>query len=891
MKGEFKRKGLSTSGSGETGDIGAPAERYEEVNELVKQLEENLFMIRGGNYNFKTYDGKNKGEEAEKWLQQFLPYISRWKDELILSYIAVSLEGRAGIWYEGARGEEINNYQEFEKEFRRIFCKKTEYQTGELFKLLNTTISLNNIFEHFSKIRNVWKKTNIGFEEVHQEILKNFSGWVGTELENVKNFKELLDKALEVEEKYVKNSKRRIGQKLTEEGRGKDKKNATITSKTLDRKNKSIACYVCAGPHYAFSCPRRRDKLSNSSGNNNERRESRVVDSPRRKDQNSNNTEVKELNSTEMKTILIEDGDVAEEGLYLDIELNEQRISAYLDNGADRGYIDRLFALNNNFKLEETGREMEVSFAKEKERIKEVKAKGNIIYEGKIKNLEFTVVDDLNENLIFGRTIFNALGIDISYRDQVVRIGEDYTIPFTDCVRSRIKVKKDITLKPQEVCVIEIESPNRMGYIEGETKEVQTAEATIVGPTTTSIPVVNVTNREVKLARGLDPLKSGIVIKEIDKLLKEDKIQESNSLWNSPIVMVRKADKSYRMCIDFRKINEITVKELTPPPLLEDCLDCLVKARIFSVIDLKDGYHQILLDQCSRKYTAFTTPIGKFEFKRMPFGLTNAPSTFQKYMNSILSRVARWLMFLSEYDFDIVYNPGSKNNAADTMSRICTISLSNNYLLNEDGEEKLGEEEKVKQIHKLLGHAGIESTYLQSTDYCTRWCEAIAVKNKEAKIVAKFLLDKIVLRYGPPKIIRSDRGTEFLNEVIKELKEVMKIKWSYTLPYNPQANGLVERTNQSIIRKLIMIRERNPGKLEPRWFGPFIVSEKYMNGGYKVRSLEKDVEYVLTRKDLKKIGEEDRYDSILLDQEEFKGEGMLPDKVVSKPHIILNPHS
>lgn len=129
--------------------------------------------------------------------------------------------------------------------------------------------------------------------------------------------------------------------------------------------------------------------------------------------------------------------------------------------------------------------------------------------------------------------------------------------------------------------------------------------------------------------------------KQISEMLSQGIIKESNSPYNSPLWIVpKKADNSgkqkWRIVIDYRKLNEVTVSDKFPIPNIDNILEKLGKAQYFTTLDLAKGFHQILVKPEDRRKTAFSTPFGHYEYIRMPFGLKNAPSTFQRLMNSIL---------------------------------------------------------------------------------------------------------------------------------------------------------------------------------------------------------------------------------------------------------------
>jgi len=140
----------------------------------------------------------------------------------------------------------------------------------------------------------------------------------------------------------------------------------------------------------------------------------------------------------------------------------------------------------------------------------------------------------------------------------------------------------------------------------------------------------------------------------VDQLLKQGVIRESSSPWASPIVLVRKKNGKIRACIDYRKLNAVTVKDAYPIPSTQECLDALSGAVYFSTLDMTSGYNQIPVREQDIPKTALVTRQGLFEFKTMPFGLTNAPATFQRVME-IAMRGLQWTSCLIYLDDIIIF--------------------------------------------------------------------------------------------------------------------------------------------------------------------------------------------------------------------------------------------
>jgi len=178
-----------------------------------------------------------------------------------------------------------------------------------------------------------------------------------------------------------------------------------------------------------------------------------------------------------------------------------------------------------------------------------------------------------------------------------------------------------------------------------------------------SIPLIN--TAPIKLRPYKISLEQSKALKnEIHKLMEKGLIVPSHSPWAFPVLLVKKKTGDWRMCVDYRRLNEITIKDAYALPFIDELLESVHGAKFFSALDLFHGYHQIPMDPKDIEKTAFTTKFGNYNFLVMPFGLTNAPASFQREMNRILMPLIGKCLFVYMDDI-LVYSPTFEQHIKD----------------------------------------------------------------------------------------------------------------------------------------------------------------------------------------------------------------------------------
>lgn len=193
-----------------------------------------------------------------------------------------------------------------------------------------------------------------------------------------------------------------------------------------------------------------------------------------------------------------------------------------------------------------------------------------------------------------------------------------------------------------------------------------------------------------------NPALKNEIEQQVSDMLKFGVIQPSHSAFSSPALLVKKKDGSWRLVIDYRRLNAITIKGTYPMPVIDELLDELAHAKWFTKLDLRAGYHQIRMAPGEEHKTAFQTHTGHYEYTVMSFGLTGAPATFQGAMNDTLKSVLRKFVLVF-FDDILIYSPDYTSHL-DHISQVLTLLSKHQWYV------KLSKCSFAQQQLTYLGH-------------------------------------------------------------------------------------------------------------------------------------------------------------------------------------------
>jgi hypothetical protein len=311
-----------------------------------------------------------------------------------------------------------------------------------------------------------------------------------------------------------------------------------------------------------------------------------------------------------------------------------------------------------------------------------------------INNTSLLVSPEAQNELLLGLDYLSACEITKPHIDGLRTAIEEASkqfeimdsLPFTEVVRINEVLEEEIT---EENYVIVPSALDVELAMNAELKEIISKELTeIEAQGVWDLTKTNVVEHEINIIPGTKPIRqkrrpiSPHYLEAFKKSMKEMEeaglIEVSKSPWSSPIHIVRKEGGAIRITQDFKKLNAVTIKDAYPLPNINNIVQSLSNAKLFTKLDLTHGYWQIGLSDKSKEYTAFTSEAGFHQFKVLPMGLSNACATFQRLMDEVMK---------------------------DLIGNICFVYLDDVIVFSENVEEHF---KNVKKVIERLKQANLK---------------------------------------------------------------------------------------------------------------------------------------------------------------------------------------
>ncbi|GKA64944.1 putative reverse transcriptase domain-containing protein [Tanacetum coccineum] len=221
--------------------------------------------------------------------------------------------------------------------------------------------------------------------------------------------------------------------------------------------------------------------------------------------------------------------------------------------------------------------------------------------------------------------------------------------------------------------------------------------------------------------------------KQLQELSEKGFIRPSSSPWGAPVLFVKKKDGSFRMCIDYRELNKLTIKNRYPLPRIDDLFDQLQGSSVYSKIDLRSGYHQLCIREKDIPITAFRTRYGHYEFQVMPFGLTNAPAVFMDLMNRVCKPYLD--KFVIVFIDDILIYSKNKEEHGEHLKTILNLLRSENSGVHVDPAKievitNWAAPTTPTEVRQFLGLAGYYRRFIKEFSLISKPLTKLTQKNK-----------------------------------------------------------------------------------------------------------------------------------------------------------------
>lgn len=635
------------------------AELYEEVTILRKAVAVGGSTSSDGARKFKvpdpkTFEGGRDAKALENFLWDMEQYFkaSRIGEVEQVTVASMFLAGDAKLWWrtrmedvDGTGKPGIQTWEAMKKELKEQFLpSNAAWMAREKLKHLKQTGSVREYVKAFTS--NLLDIRDMAEADRLFNFISGLKPWAQAELrrQNVKD----LTAAIVAADSLVdfatsSNSKGKQTQGAKEKGqkfKGKKKVQDEESSKAKNgggQTKKQLKCFICDGPHMMKDCPKK-EKLNTMTVSEGE--------------------EPGRVNPLRMVNALQTKEAVKSSSLlYVQVEINGHEVMAMVDTGA-----------TNNFVADRSVESLGLALRASTSRVKAVNSEAQVIkgsteaelrmepWTGKVTLLAVPL-DDFD--LILGMDFLRKAKASVMPHLGGVMIGEESNPCFVKGVFDRDLGKKgegmlsaiqvEAGLKHGEVTYLAAlveEKPDQLEIPDVVVPTLKEFEDVMPPELPKKLPPRRDVDHKIELEPGarapsqapyrMGPMELTELRKQLDELLESGFIQPSKAPYGAPVLFQKKADGSLRMCIDYRALNKVTIKNKYPVPNIVELFDRLSRAKYFTKLDLRSGYWQVRIAAGDEPKTACVTRYGSYEFLVLPFGLTNAPATFCNLMNDVL---------------------------------------------------------------------------------------------------------------------------------------------------------------------------------------------------------------------------------------------------------------
>lgn len=691
----------------------AKPESSQTAGENQTRLKEKTILERRKRARIPHFD-QGSVDEAQKWINSYESICKNFlefSDQEIIDELYAALQGRAGTWFNSLTLDNKKEWRIVKEKFLHQFGGGARPATSAFTKLKSLKQGNMPISEFVSLFQDLINRAQIFAPDMQ---LGYFKDGVRPELCDAILFARArdLDTAIEVVTEAEREWKNKGRYRLTTDGRitatwanseppkaygssssgNSGSENAGEPQQNAQRETRE--CFYCHKPgHLKVDCRKRKKDLNERGTRSNykdrkgyKQNNSQQVDEQEMEVYSQDSEELDVFahflnNSQEIRNeqeSLMKGHNTNAKRIKMNISVEDQEVQALVDTGSTFSSIDQ--ETRTKLGLEEyTCDQITIKYGNNSTQTSNTKAKMEFWINEKDKSTaDLYVVDSQNESII--------LGFDWMYEEDIM------IRPKTKTVFKAAQENCNSSEAMEEI--IHQKFPKLVE--ESEKQSLTTAPYEHFIDTGEARPVAMRDYRRSEI-------ENQHIQQEVEKMLKSGVIVPSNSDWCSPVVLIDKPDGSKRFCVDYRRLNQVTIKDKYPLPRITELLDKLNGCQYLSTIDLKSGYWQLKLDSSSARKTAFIANGSLYEFTSLPFGVVNGPSSFMRLMHMVLRGMKNTLVYLDDVICFSKTKEEHEKNLEELLKRLDKFNLKISLKKCQFFQKE------VKFLGFLVGGSGIRS--------------------------------------------------------------------------------------------------------------------------------------------------------------------------------------